>query len=38
MRSVSSYSISTSPNVRQHTTVLNADVPYCYTTPSCCLQ
>jgi len=26
------HSFSTSPNSRHHTTVLNADVPYCYTT------
>jgi len=26
------YSFSTSPNLRQHTTVLNADVPNCYIT------
>jgi len=26
------YSFSTSPNSRHHTTVLNADVPNCYTT------
>jgi len=26
------HSLSTSPNSRHHTTVLNADVPYCYTT------
>jgi len=26
------HSFSTSPNTRHHTTVLNADVPNCYTT------
>jgi len=32
------HSFSTSPNLRQHTTVLNADAPNCYITLSCCLQ
>jgi len=30
--------ISTASNSRQRTTVLNADVPKCYITLSCCLQ